>query len=307
MRDANVQSKVSLAEILAIIAMSWRESFNPSLIAQLNMDVGYYTNAEGYLQWDITRLLVAPPAATEPASTAAGPARAQVVSNAFGRAAVQEVQQQQIAAVDKARRDLDAVFALNRAIENASQPVVPRPVERIVRTAAVRRNSRYGLVIGSDEHRAAQSTVAKEAGAALAKKAASASKFWANHGEGVLAAEAALLANGGELPASMTVGLLKSLIVSRTGRTAKAANNKNGEILAEARTALAAQPSTLMPAVARPLLDLSDSRVCPTCHASVEIDPTPDENGHEWCAACQGRLDPAPSEGASSDADDEFA
>ena len=304
-RDVTAQSKVSIAEILKIVALSWRESFDPTKIARLNEDVGYFSNEEGYLQWDLTRLLPQPPqdaaeasaaapeasAAAPEASAAASAPRAPAIPRAFGRAAVQACQASQIAAVESTRRELDAVFALNRAIKSAAEPVVPRPAQAINRSAAARKHSRFGLVVGSAEYDAAIETVASAAAEAVAKRSATTGKFWGNHRDGVRAAEAALLANGGE-PDSLGVGLLKSLIVSRTGGLAKAANNKTGEILAEARAALLAQATSLMPSdESQPPLELS-APACFECDcgAKFAVLPAPDENGMYWCT-CGASID----------------
>ena len=83
LRDVTRKSQISAAEILAIVAHAWATSFDPSLIAKLNADVGYYINEDGYLQYDLTRLLPVPgahaPAASAPAA-ASTPAAAAFAS-----------------------------------------------------------------------------------------------------------------------------------------------------------------------------------------------------------------------------------
>jgi hypothetical protein len=65
---------ITPAEILSIVAQCWTKSYNPSLISSLNADVGYYINSDGYLQYDLTRLLPVPAErARAPAPSAAEP------------------------------------------------------------------------------------------------------------------------------------------------------------------------------------------------------------------------------------------
>jgi hypothetical protein len=64
------KASVTPAEILKIVAKAWHEAFDPSLIKALNADVGYYIDSDGFLQWDLTRLLPVPPAASAPAAPA---------------------------------------------------------------------------------------------------------------------------------------------------------------------------------------------------------------------------------------------
>ncbi|KAG8463137.1 hypothetical protein KFE25_011134 [Diacronema lutheri] len=64
-------NKVSVAEIVKLIEMAWSTSFKPELIEKLNRDVGYYNDDEGFLQWDLTRLL--PPLAAAPAAAPVAP------------------------------------------------------------------------------------------------------------------------------------------------------------------------------------------------------------------------------------------
>jgi hypothetical protein len=80
LRDKDVKSQVSIAEIAALLAKAWKESFKSSKMEELNGDVGYYINDEDFLQWDLTRLTPRTHGSTglspePPAAPAAAPPR----------------------------------------------------------------------------------------------------------------------------------------------------------------------------------------------------------------------------------------
>ena len=205
---------------------------------------------------------------------------------------MQSEQQAQLLALETARRDIDGLFAVNRVLHGMQQPAVPRPTEPIIRTEAVRKHNRHGCVVGSAEFAAARASVAGAAIGAAAKKAATATKFWARHREAVLAAEAALEEHGGDLSQVTKVGDLKALIISRTGRTAKAKDRD--ALRAEAEAARRASGATLMPeadSTAAPCATAGGGVSCPSCgaeHAAGQLEP--DENGHMWCRECGGAV-----------------
>lgn len=164
---------------------------------------------------------------------------------------------------------------------------------------AARRHNRDGCIIGAAQWEAAKAQKAADADAKQAKKLATERAVWENKRLDVRAAESALAAADGE-PGQLSMKFLRALIFSRTGRTHKAKNNHDGALLSEARTALEARRTTLLPPTPprAPALDAerADDR-CPNCQAAVDHD-TPDENGMVWCDACGQRLD-------ESDHDDE--
>ncbi|KAG8467862.1 hypothetical protein KFE25_006914 [Diacronema lutheri] len=49
-RDKKVQSKISTCEVLKICEVAWAEAFKPHKMEKLNADVGYFKDAENYLQ-----------------------------------------------------------------------------------------------------------------------------------------------------------------------------------------------------------------------------------------------------------------
>jgi hypothetical protein len=330
LRDKDVKSQVSIAEIAALLAKAWKESFKSSKMEELNGDVGYYINDEDFLQWDLTRLTPrthgstglspeppAAPAAAPPAGPAAAPIAApaaaptgapalqplsaaasshmpRVSSNFGGRAAVYEDQAQQIVALDGYRSQLDGIMAVHRVSQRVLEPAVPRPAHATARGAAARRHNRDGCVVGGPEWRAAQAQKQADDGAKQAKKIASERAVWENKRVDVREAERALEAAGGE-PAQLTVKLLRALIFSRTWRTAKAKNNRENALLDEARAALESNHDTLLPPTPPRALALDadadvDDYTCPSCEA-VQDDITPDENGMVFCAECGQRLD----------------
>jgi hypothetical protein len=313
LRDPNTNNVVSVAEILALFAKARKDSFDSSKIEQLNKDVGYFNDPSkgGKLQWDLCRLNVAPvgaaaaaPAALAPYASApmpplAGvPALPLVVSRFGGRAFIQGSQGSTLAALAHNDAQIDQVFAVRQVTTGMQQPVVPRPTEPIVRTEAVRKNNRYGCVVGSDEFVAAKATVRNSETGAVAKKQATLDKFWANNRENVLAAEAALVEKAGDL-SSLLVGQLKSIVISRTGHLPKAKNNNDGALLEETRVVILKQPTTTMPpAPVAPLASSPTSagsaaaevafKACSQC--GVEGMITADHDGKFWCS-CDTNLD----------------
>ncbi|KAJ1627525.1 hypothetical protein T492DRAFT_1024267 [Pavlovales sp. CCMP2436] len=233
------------------------------------------------------RCLLAPYASAPMPPLAGAPALPVHVSCFGGRAAMQESQAGQLAALARNQSQIDQVFAVRQSLMGMQQPVVPRPTEPIVRTEAVRKNNCFGMVVGSAEHKAAKLTVRISEDGAVAKKQATIDKFWANNREAVLAAEAALL---------------KSIVISRTGHLPKAKNNNDGALLEETRAVILTQATTTMPPtpVAPPapaptaagsggLPSEEAFKVCPGCE--VEGMVTPDQHGKYWCASCEQNLD----------------
>jgi hypothetical protein len=178
------------------------------------------------------------------------------------------------------------------------QPAVPLPTEKIRRDADSKRSTKYGCVVGSDEHHAAVGQAADRERAGAAKKLASEAKFWDKHRAAVLDAEKTLVSPNGL--SNMQVGQLKAIVLSRTGPLPKAKNNKDGALLAEATAVVEKQTQSLLPpppASLAPLGGETDSDddaevwACETCeteYGASEL-PAPDENEHLWCA-CSGRM-----------------
>ncbi|KAJ1638337.1 hypothetical protein T492DRAFT_858580 [Pavlovales sp. CCMP2436] len=300
-------------KILALFAKAHKDSFDSSKIEQLNKDVGYWNDPRigGMLQWDICRLNVAPvgaaaaaPAALAPYASApmppiaGAPALPLAVSHFGGRAAMQDSQGRQLAALAHNDAQIDQVFAAREVITGMQQPVVPRPTEPIVRTEAVRKNNRYGCVVGSDEFVAAKETVRNSEMGAVAKGQATLDKFWANNRGNVLAAEAALVEKAGDL-FSLLVGQLKSIVISRTGHLPRAKNNSDGALLEETRGVILKQPITTMPpAPVAPLASSPTSagsaaaevafKACSQC--GVEGMLMADHDRKFWCS-CDANLD----------------
>ena len=244
--------------------------------------------------------LGAPSTAPIPIASSAIEGPAQVLSNAHGRRFYQELQAKQLTEVERARKQLDAVFALDRARKGLQQPVVPLQTERIRRDAESLRSNLYGCIVGSAQHRVAVSRARDKNKALAKKKQATVATFWDKHRPAAVKAETAL-AELGDID-KLGVGHLKAIVLSRTGHLAKAKNNLDGALLAEARAAATAQPSTLLPEPAVPAADaLGDSEggegeddpvsSCASCLAEFADSalPAPDENGHLWCE-CGGRI-----------------
>jgi hypothetical protein len=344
LRDVTRKSNVSAAEILAIVARAWASSFDPSLIDKLNADVGYYINEEGFLQYDLTRLLPVPAASVPAAASAPAAAAfssladqqaaaaaaagcatlgtpetagsfasapelaaaralgpALVTSRAFGRHYFNTLSTEQSGVIERARADVKMIVALENARVGKLQPVVPLPQQKTRRDAETLRHSKFGCVVGSDEHRAAVGRAAdNEAAAARQQLAAGASK-WARHRAVVLKAEAALVDKRGNV-AALNAAELKALVLSRTGRWPKATSFKDGSLLAEAEAAVLARSTTLMPptppAAAERACDgggggdaaaaaaEADAWACESCDSVFDESTLPalDENNFCWCS-----------------------
>ena len=229
LQDPKVPNRVDIAEIVKLVDVSWRESFQPEKMSRLNAEVGYYIDDEGYLQWDLTRLLLkdlsapAPPlgAVPEEAARAPGPAPALAAPPAIpdadalmplatSRFGGREAQQRAMAdTVTNVARMRAEVTALQSAIGLAQAPVVDRPTHKIRRGQSARAHTREGMVIGSDDWKRRVDKDKEEAAQPPAKRARTMDSFWSNHREEVLEAEAALLAAGGNVVDMKKVGDLK--------------------------------------------------------------------------------------------------
>jgi len=201
------------------------------------------------------------------------------VSRFGGRAAMQESQAGQLAALARNQSQIDQVFAVRQSLTGMQQPVVPRPTEPIVRTeAVVRKNNRFGMVVGSAEHKAAKLTVRNSEDGAVAKKQATIDKFWANNRESVLAAEPALVEQEGNL-FNLLVGQLKSIVISRTGHLPNSKNNNDGALLEETRAVILTQATTTM----------SPTPVAPPAPAPTAAGSggPPSEEAFKVCPGCE--------------------
>jgi hypothetical protein len=290
-RDKAVKSTVTIAEIAAIGEKAWHESFDVRKMERLNADVGYYIDAAGFLQWDLTRIMrpeldvCAAPSA--PASAALTASTAPVVSNFGGRAAVQAAQQEQEMAIANVRADVDKVFAVHNSVLNIAQPVVPRPTQPAERGRGARKHSRDGLIVGGEEWEAWQADKEEAAAKAVTKKATTALAFWARHRAAVRAIEEKL-EDGVEVE-DLNVSELKALIISRTGHTAKTAKGGKAALLIEAASAMSRE-SCIPPTPPRPPQDENDGSAVCECGTAADADLEPDEEGYSWCGHCGGRL-----------------
>lgn len=235
-------------------------------------------------------------------------------SNFGGRAAVQASQREQHEALEHARREIDRVAAMAGVIQEMREPVVPRPNERIMRGQADRSHNRNGTIVGGPEYLAAKAARARRGEEAAAKRLSTERDFWEKNRSAVRSAES-LLAEARDGLESLRVAQLRAIILSRTGRLSKSKNNKDCEVLEEARKAVREQPASLIPptperpVVGRPVSESDAPRAamsttrrvtCPSCEKMVTL-PRPDDDGNFWCAECDGALSDAEPEGSGSD------
>ena len=140
--------------------------------------------------------------------------------------------------MEMARADVEAVGG---AVHKAYTPPVDLDEAAAVHVPRRTREDRaqYGLVVTDDDYVKAISSEGARALAERAAEAAKASKVserWEKRRAEIRAVEKQV-ADGAPLE-NLKVGQLKSLIYGRTGSGAKASNNKEGAMLAEARVAL---------------------------------------------------------------------
>jgi hypothetical protein len=181
------------------------------------------------------------------------------------------------------------------------QPVVPLPQQKTRRDAETLRHSKFGCVVGSDEHRAAVGRAADNEAAAARQQLAAGAAKWARHRAVVLKAEAALVDKRGNV-AGLNAAELKVLVLSRTGRWPKAKSFKDGSLLAEAEAAVLARSTTLMPPTppaaaeragdgsgggdAAAVAAEADAWACKSCDSVFDESTLPalDENNFCWCS-----------------------
>lgn len=134
-KTGKTRGHVSMAEILRIAEMSLVESWDPSLAERMNSTIGYFINADGYLDYDVLRQhrrsdgSSAIPA--DDVAAAAGSARGDSSSSeAVGstRSGVRDVriaaQQKTSAALHTAKKQMEAVGV---AVDKQNTPVVTAP------------------------------------------------------------------------------------------------------------------------------------------------------------------------------------
>jgi hypothetical protein len=318
---------VSFSEIAALVEMAVEGAFDPSLVAAMNQEVGYYISDDGYLQCDPSRMMLKP----ADGDRAAQPAAAQTTRSGR-REAVQRQQDKTDAALAKKQLEINAALGVVQAAKVApvQAPIVPvpRPNKKSL--------NQYGLIITSAMH-AQQLEADKNAKEkVIEKKAGKENNFWAKHRPAVREAEAQLVAVGS--PSKLKgQQVLKDLIISRSGHLPKAANNTvapgetEGARLKELRVAMAKERTTLCPPTPKKTeeeeeeveiqrIEAGDEGAregaregggggsgasplctqCENCMAPIntigesedaeECDAREGEDGWTWCNHCKGRI-----------------
>ena len=318
---------VTFPEIAACAEKALETSFDPSLAAGMNEEVGYYISDDGYLQCDPSRCMLKaadPARAEQPAATTEQP-----TSTRSGRRQVVQAQQDAAAAaLAKKQKEIHAALGVVKA---SKEPVVPIPEVHVPRPNNRSLNV-LGCVITSETHGEQLKVAAQAVKDVAAKKTHKESAFWANNREAAEAAEAALVQAGGDPSMLKGQEVLKGLIISRTGHLPKAKNNNveagetEGLRLKEARAAMALNAKTLCPPSPEMEEELEIRRVeaggdsnvgassgaggsgapalgteCEFCMATIasvgdsndaeECDARTDEDGFVWCNHCSNRID----------------
>jgi hypothetical protein len=105
---------VSFSEIAALVEMAVEGAFDPSLVAAMNQEVGYYISDDGYLQCDPSRMMLKP----ADGDRAAQPAEAQTTRSGR-REAVQRQQDKTDAALAKKQLEINAALGVVQAAKVA--------------------------------------------------------------------------------------------------------------------------------------------------------------------------------------------
>ncbi|KAK7239606.1 hypothetical protein SO694_00028235 [Aureococcus anophagefferens] len=226
------KGRVSTATVLRLIEQAFFESGvdDPAKIMDDHKRVGYWVE-EGWLMWDPRQTMNR---AKLDFGNALGKGDAAEADAGERSAGAQNLDR----AMEMARADVEAVGG---AVHKAYTPPVDLDEAAAVHVPRRTREDRaqYGLVVTDDDYVKAISSEGARALAERAAEAAKASKVserWEKRRAEIRAVEKQV-ADGAPLE-NLKVGQLKSLIYGRTGSGAKASNNKEGAMLAEARVAL---------------------------------------------------------------------
>ena len=299
------KGRVSIAEILAICELAIESEWKPELAMRMNAEVGWFINDEGYLDWDLTRLLdqdAAQPAHFRTGEADSADARGALDSTRSGkRRAVEQHQANVNVALLQGEKEMRAAGVAIRVHNTApvAAPTIPIP-----RTAGAPSANKYGCCITRESGPAQEAADKQKAAEAARKKDETQRRFWGNWRHDVRCAEATLAEHG--TPSKSSAKQLKALIVSRTGHCARAANNKpvaeggEGATLIEARAAIAAHDATLCPPTPEPLASCAPADVlCAVCEAAGQSsDVTSNDEGLCFCTTCGSRLEAAENSAA---------
>ena len=279
---------VYFSQIARMVEMSLA-TWDGSKASELNKSVGYFINADGVLDWDLTKTL---DTSTVTGNTAAMPAG--VGSSRTGWRAAQDAQR---AAVNQSLdRKEKEIAAATKATAIAHTAPVPAPTLHVPRSRPKSKNE-MGLCLTSGAHLKELEAVEKEKAAKEKEKENRAKQFWINWRPKVKAAEAALTTHG--TPSKLRPGDLKALVVSRTGHCAKAPNNKSPEkpLLAEVREAMEEKCATQCPPTPTPGTVSNkpdDDNKPPTtiiCEGCDTADPEVAlKNDYAFCISCNARV-----------------
>ena len=307
---------VTFPEIAALVEQALEESFDPSLVAAMNTEVGYYVSPDGYLQCDPSRMMLKP----ADGDRAEQPAAAQTTRSGR-REAVQRQQDQTAAALAKKQKEINAALGV---VEAAKVAPVPAPTIPVPRPSKKSLNC-HGLIITSTTHGQQLEVDKKAKEAVVTKKAGKENSFWEKHRTAVREAEAELVDAGS--PSKLKgQQVLKDLILSRSGHLAKATNNTiapgetEGARLKELRAAMAKQPKTLCPPTPEKTVEEEEIQrlegrgegdaggsgapplctQCESCMAPINVigesedaedcDAHEDKFGLTWCNHCKARM-----------------
>jgi len=220
----------TFAEIAGLVEQSLVEAWDPEKAASLNEEVGYYMDTHGRLAWDLTRKMT-------PADVVAAADQAAAGSRMHQQQAKDETQAKQFAAIQLAKKQIAAATG---AVAAANVTPIAPPAKAAGRMKGKSVN-KGGLFITGNTHRTWLQGEAQAKETAKDTKENKVKVFWEKWRPLAEAAEVALEKAGGDVAkAKLQVRHLNSLVVSRSGKTPTAKNNKDGALLAEAVTLCAA-------------------------------------------------------------------
>ena len=241
---AHLRGRILQSQVLRAAQMAAEEATDVELNIEENKKVGYFIDPiTGFLQYDPLKTVNKAFFETSAAfggGGAHGEAGAELVRNS--------TQRNIDAAFTKSRAEVEALVG---AIATFEEPIMAAPTQTLSRKR--KSMNAKDAIASSDEfiadlRRAADETEDK-AEAKKAKREGKARQFSAKWTALVASAEAILAkhepTSAADLGVILKVGELKALIVSRTGRTGHAKNNKDGAIASEAFAVLGKPQVTL--------------------------------------------------------------
>lgn len=275
------RGRVHFSQIARMLEISL-DAWDGAKAEELHKSVGYFINEEGYMDWDLLRIL---DPTTVSASAAVGADVTVDDEVGSSRSGWREAQDENRAATEAAiARAAVEIEAAHRAIDTIDAPPVETPTLVVPRSHPKSKNQ-FGCCLTSGDHLRELQAVKEAEVENNRVKENRATAFWEGWREKAKAAEGKLQAEG--TPTKLKVGEMKALIVSRTGHLPKAKNNLSPlkPMLSETRAAIGSVSISVCPPTPPPRLTPPPSATDGTVADEGEAE------GAVICPSC-GRVDP---------------